>query len=233
VDGRYGVFLAPLVIVVLAGAVAGPVLRVEEVAEHAQFRLSPLSRGGHDVLVAPRRQSAPLTSATLIGVSALVACSALLTAAAAHETAGVPANPAHFFSSWSDPDAPARAVVAAMEAHHLRDAYGDYWTAYVLDFLAPGRLSVSPSALDDVRWPQLAARVGAAKKAAWLFFSPADAVLAAQVFANPSPGPGGYSLSSFEALLGSEHVSYHVVDLGVLDAVVPDAAVRLVPPSAG
>ena len=29
--------------------------------------------------------------------------------------------------------------IRAMAAHHIRDAYGDYWTAYTLDFLAPPR----------------------------------------------------------------------------------------------
>ena len=140
---------------------------------------------------------------------------------------GVPASPGSFFGRWSDPNAPARHVVAAMERADIRDAYGNYWTAYVLDFLAPGRVDVSPSRLDVVRWPAMAATVAASRRPAWLFFAPHRLREAGAAFGNPEPGPGGFDEPQFTGWLEAIGVRYRVVHLGVLDAVVPDRRVRI------
>ena len=221
-DGRYGVFLPPLLAVLGALAVAGPALD-EVAAEQRAARERPVywSKAARiRQLRGPRRQ-AVVGRWALIGASAFVVLAGATTVGAAHEGAAVPLGPQDFFVGWSDPDAAARHVVARMEAAHLRAAYGDYWTAYNLDFLAPGRLQVSPSPLDYDRWPAMAAAVAAAPHPAWLFFAPAKTAAAARAFNNPQPGPGRYTEASFEALLTAQHVPYRVVHLGVLDAVVP------------
>ena len=110
-------------------------------------------------------------------------------------------------------------VVDAMRTHHVEDAYGDYWTAYDLDFVGHGQPVVSPSVLDVNRSAAIAARVGSSKDPAWLFFAPGQPAAAA--FSNPQPGPGPYTEASFEALLRQRGIPFGVVKLGVLDAVVP------------
>jgi hypothetical protein len=105
--------------------------------------------------------------------------------------------------------------------HHITDAYGDYWTAYDLDFLSGGSPAVSPSPYDVVRSSGLAAQVASAKSPAWLFFAPDQVSRAAAVFANPQPGPGPYTEQTFEDHLKALGIGYTVVKLGVLDAVVP------------
>jgi hypothetical protein len=148
-----------------------------------------------------------------VGVIAAVC----LTVAGAR-TAGVPAT---FFTSWRQGDAPMEQAVQALRQHHIAAAYGDYWTAYDLDFLSGGKPAVSPSPLDVVRSKDLAAQVASAKDPAWLFFAPDKSALAAATFGNPQPGPGAYTEQSFEAHLRDLGIDYKVVKLGLLDAVVP------------
>ncbi len=88
-----------------------------------------------------------------------------------------------------------------MAAHHLRTAYGDYWTAYDLDFLAPHTVTVSPSPLDVQRSASLARSVRQGTPQAWLFFAPGREAAAGAAFSNPNPGPGGYSEVAFTAYL--------------------------------
>ncbi len=145
----------------------------------------------------------------------------------AARTGGVPARPAAFVSGWRDPEAPVRQVVAAMDQHGLRYAYGTYWTAYVLDYVAGDRVVVTPSPLDVVRLPSDAAAVAAAGRPAWLFYPTGRTAAAAAAFANPETGPGNYTEAQFESLLTGRHVPYTVVPVGVLDAVVPSRRITL------
>jgi hypothetical protein len=110
---------------------------------------------------------------------------------------------------------------------HIRYAYGTYWTSYDLDFLGPGRVVVSPSPHDVNRWTTATAAVAHAARPSWLFFPPDRTAEATTVFSNPETGPGGYTEPAFVALLDHLGVGYHVVHLGILDAVTPDRAVSL------
>jgi hypothetical protein len=157
-----------------------------------------------------------------------VAMGALTVGAA--RAGGVPPGPGALFHTWGDPEAAVRHVAAELDRHHIRDAYGDYWTAYVLDFVDPGGAVVSPSHLDVVRWPAEAARVRAAPDPAWLFYAPGHLAAATAAFGDPEPGPGNYTLAQFESLLGGLRVPYRLVPLGVLTAVVPARRVTLPTP---
>lgn len=158
---------------------------------------------------------------------ALVACglvvATLLTVAGARAD-GVPAS-SGFFAGWHDGNAPMDQVLAAMRAQHITDAYGDYWTAYDLDFLSGGHPLVSPSVLDVTRSADLAAGVADSADPAWLFFVPGRTAEAASEFDNPQPGPGPYTEQTFEARLRQRGIPFRVVHLGILDAVVPQRRV--------
>jgi hypothetical protein len=165
----------------------------------------------------PRPSEAAVTRGALLLAAAGVLGALCLTVAGAR-TAGVPAT---FFTSWHRGDAPMEEVVHAMRQQHIADAYGDYWTSYDLDFLSGGSPAVSPSPFDVVRATGLAAQVAASPDPAWLFFAPDEAAQAAAVFGNPQPGPGPFT-EQFEAHLRALGIQYRVVQLGILDAVVPD-----------
>ena len=151
-------------------------------------------------------------------LAAVGVIAALCLTVAGARTAGVPAS---FFTSWHQGDAPMEQAVQAMRQHHITDAYGDYWTAYDLDFLSGGSPAVSPSPYDVVRAKGLARKVESSKDPAWLFFAPEQTSRAGTVFGNPQPGPGPYTEQTFEAHLKALGIGYTVVKLGILDAVVP------------
>jgi hypothetical protein len=216
VDGRYGVYLPPLLVLlavwVLPGALA-----------------ATLRRARHPLPAHARRRQPSLRAALALASVGVVAGTAS-TVAVAHEAALVPTRPGAFFSGWSDPNRAARQVVRAMAAHHLDAAYGDYWTAYTLDFLAPRGVAISPSPLDPQRVPGLAHAVASNPNPAWLFFAPGREAAAGAAFANPDPGPGGYSQAVFVGYLTAHGDGYRVIHLGVLNAVVPDRAIGRLPP---
>jgi hypothetical protein len=222
-DGRYGVELPSLLVLLGAVVLAGP-SAVQ--SPGAAGRPAEGGRARH----ARRRRSAARPAGAGPGAVTL-ACAGLLAATlltvAAARAGGVPANPRTFGRGWGDPDAPLRQVAAGLTAHGIRDAYGDYWTAYVLDFIDPKGAVVSPSPLDVVRWPATAAAVGSAPDPAWLFFDPNRLTQATEAFGNTEQGPGNYTEAQFTALLTGRGVAYRVVHLGVLDAVVPARRVTL------
>jgi hypothetical protein len=194
-DGRYGIYLPALVVVLFAVSLG--TLRTK--GPRTDNERTSVARGA---LV--------LAAVGVIGALGLTVAGA--------RTAGVPAS---FFTSWRQGDAPMEQAVQALRQHHITAAYGDYWTAYDLDFLSGGSPAISPSRLDTVRSTGLAAEVASAKDPAWLFFPPQETSRAAAVFGNPQPGPGSYTEQTFEAHLEALGIGYKVVQLGILDAVVP------------
>ena len=198
-DGRFGIYLPPL-LVLLGAAVALPVTRP----------------GGGE----PSRAAAAGRRLSLVAALGVVAAAVALTAAAA-EVGGVPLAPGALLSAGSNPDAAMLAVIDQMVAHHLTDAYGGYWVAYDLDFVSDGRVVVSPPPNQFNRSVALARQVTGSRDPAWLFFAPGQLGPASGTFANPTPGPEPFNEQSFEAFLQSRGVTYRVVHLGVLDAVVP------------
>jgi hypothetical protein len=194
-DGRYGIYLPTLVVILFVTSLE--TLRTK----------APRT---HDTRNAAAQRALVLAA---VGVIA-----ALCLTVAGARSAGVPAT---FFTSWRQGDAPMEQVVQAMRQHHITDAYGDYWTAYDLDFLSGGSPAVSPSPYDVVRSSGLAAEVASAESPAWLFFAPDQVSRAAAAFGNPQPGPGPYTEQTFAGHLKALGIGYTVVKLGVLDAVVP------------
>jgi hypothetical protein len=200
-DGRYGIYVGPLLVVFVFGATA------------RTTGTGPGLHGGRESAPAiARRWQVPCTLA-LLGAT-------VVTVAGAHTASAVPVtHPRAFVSGWHDPNADARDAVKELEAHHLDAAYGDYWTSYVLDVLSGGRVLVSPTSLDVVRDPGLARQV-LQRHPAWLVFSPAAMGAASYDFSNPQPGPGPYDEASLETRLRTAGILFHVVHLGVLDAIV-------------
>jgi hypothetical protein len=217
-DGRYGVYVGPIIVTfVFAAAGARPIGDEEVAPRHRRHRLRS------------SRQAATFRLSTALALGALaIVAAGLLTVLDGQITAATPViGSSAFFSAWHDPDEPIRQAVTNMANSHIRYAYGTYWTSYDLDFLGPGRVVVSPSLHDVNRWTAVTAAVEHAARPSWLFFPPGRTAAATTVFSNPETGPGGYTEPAFVALLHHLRVGYHVVHLGILDAVTPDRAVSL------
>ncbi|MDQ1360019.1 MAG: hypothetical protein QOJ44_396 [Acidimicrobiaceae bacterium] len=218
VDGRYGVYVGPIIVTFVFSAA---------------FAFSPqgLAPDPTERRHRVRRNRSPLElkSSTALGLSAVIVVAAgLLTITDGQITSGTPViGSSAYFSSWHDPDQEIRLVVTNMVRSHIRYAYGTYWTSYDLDFLGSGRVVVTPSPHDFNRWTTATKAVANAATPSWLFFPPARTTAATLAFSNPQVGPGGYSETAFVALLRQLRVGYHIVHLGILDAVTPDRAVTL------
>ncbi len=215
-DGRYGIFLPPLLVVLFVAVLGTPRtatdIRVGDGA--ADGRRPGVGRSARPAWSGSGRPA--VASLGLLGALCLTVAGA--------RSAGVPVA---FFASWHNGDAPLEQVVHDMREHNITSAYGDYWTAYDLDFLSEGSPAISPSPFDVVRASALASQLAASRDPAWLFFAPNQTAAATSAFANPQPGPGPYTEQTFEAHLSQLGIPYNVVKLGILDAVVPQHRVPI------
>jgi hypothetical protein len=159
-------------------------------------------------------------------VLALAATAAVLALSlSAYDTQFLPATGlSGLFRSGPNPNGEALAAIRGLESHHIRDAYADYWVAYNLDFLSQERLRVTDPSAD--RWAALYREVRASQNPAWIFYNPEKVGTAVAEFRSTNQGPFAYPEAVFLAKLAPLHVSYRIVHLGVLDAVVTSRAVR-------
>jgi hypothetical protein len=199
--GQYGVFIVPLVLLVVIGS-AGEWLRSR-----------PLQAAS-----VPRQAG----SAAVLAVVVVLVMSVTTVASFKDEWL----RPLHetFGAGWHDPNRVAEATVVSLERSGVTDAYAVYWgdSAYDLDLLSKDRLAVTDVVAD--RWVPLYDRVRNAPDQAWLFFSPTQAAVAANAF-QTGPGPSSFPESLFLSRLHALGVGYRTVDAGLLVAVVPDRSV--------
>lgn len=203
-DGRYAVFLGPLVAMTLAVGCVEGARRLGRVGRHTTAR-------------------AALSGGVALAVVVLVATGLSLTSfwRSTHGVAG-----ASFVES-GNPNGPTLAAIAALEAGGVRDATADYWVAYKVDFLSHGRLSVGTAPGDVDRWSVPQQAVAGNPRAAYLFV-PASELATGLVqfgFTDDIVGPAGLSEAQVTGGLDRLGVPYRVVDAGLLRAVVPARAV--------
>lgn len=208
-DGRYGVYVAAfLVLVVAIGCDQVPAL---------------FGRRGH------RHSHARDSKAARYLMCGLLAATAVLTAISFHQSSSWFDRGNHaFLSNWRDPNAPTSQVIASLESAGVRTGYADYWVAYDLDFLSNGRLAVTTvTGADTNRSQSINRTVEASPRAAWLFVPPGRVLEGYQQFAGTPAilGPASMSEDAFKAKLHALGVSYHVVDAGMIQAVVPSRSV--------
>jgi hypothetical protein len=220
-DGRYGLYLVPLMAVaagsgwdrLLTGLARDPADGSRRAIRHARRR--------------HRHATARLVAAGTI-VCALAATSSVagidgLTAVPGRTTTtGFAASP---LAVTGHPDAVAHQVVDTLAAHHVTDLVAGYWVAYVLDVVGDGQVTATPAG--RARSAAIAQAVARSPRSAWLFVGPtaADVALCGVVFENPSPEPLGLGAPTLEALLRRSGISFTTVPAGPMVAVVPASSV--------
>jgi len=75
-----------------------------------------------------------------------------------------------FLSGWKDPGVVAEHSIQTLEALGVHDAYAEYWVAYDLDYLSPGRLVVTDPYTD--RWVAEYYRVIHSSNQDWIILFP-------------------------------------------------------------
>ncbi len=208
-DGRYGVYVGAFLVLVLAiGCDQAPAL---------------LGRTGH------RHSHAHQPRAPRYLMCGLLVLSSVLTVISFHQSSSWFDRGNHgFLANWRDPNAPTDQAISRLEAGGVATGYADYWVAYDLDFFSNGRLAVTTVAGADTNRSQSIDRtVERSSRAAWLFVPSGRIVEGYQQFAGTPAivGPASMTEDAFITRLHALGVSYHVVDAGLVQAVVPSRPV--------
>ena len=200
-DGRYGVFLAPVLSLVLMGA------------------LSAVER--------PWRGTAGATGVRRVvalgSTYALLALAATTTWVAFATTFQVLA-PGHSLAGWQANVSPTvTALAASLEHDGIFDVYSDYWVGYDLQFMSGGKVITFPIAQD--KDPADGRRVTSARRAAWVFVNTtplAQSAADTQLGAGGALNPPGVTESTLLAWLEAHDVGYTHQTVGPFVVVLPD-----------
>lgn len=219
-DGRYAIFLAPVIALVAVAA-----------AQQA-LGLLPLRR----VPVLPRVELQRLGGPVLV-VLAGVALTLGAVGRLDPYRPSLAAGRTGWFSLQSNPDSYLLPTLTALEQDGVSGAYVGYWVAYDLAFQAQGRVAVSD--VTFARYAPYLSEVEAAPRSAWLFPSPAGLPQLEAETGTPllEPGciggvsvtPGASSCLSepqLEAYLRSVGDPYRRLGAGDFVAVVPSRPVN-------
>jgi hypothetical protein len=195
-DGRYAVYLAPLLILVIAVA-ADRLGRLRRARPHCRTRrFGAGATGVRDLAVA--------------GLAVVVVVSAVCTVDAFHRDTGAGAS--DLTSGWHAADRADRAAIHHLEALGLTAGFASYWVAYDVDFLSRRRLDIATAGTDPDRDPAVAAAAAVAPHPVWLF-------------APPFNGPAGQLEAQLTAHLRSLGVGYRVFHWGQVTCVAPASRV--------
>jgi hypothetical protein len=199
-DGRYAVFLFPLLAMALAiGASEGSAM------VQRRIRAAPTRYWAAGVLSAV---TVPCVILCILGFGSNMVW--------IDGTVG-------FSSAWGNPDGPTRQAISRLEASRATVGYADYWVSYRLDFLSHNALVFSPAGGEPDRWAALDHTVRSSSHQAWLFVP--STPLSDIQFSSNLEGPDGLSEGRFLAELSHLGVAYRVLDAGLVQAVIPNRPV--------
>jgi 4-amino-4-deoxy-L-arabinose transferase-like glycosyltransferase len=199
-DGRYAVYLAPVLALLVASL------------------LGTLGRRG-----SPRARLAPALGLIAALALTLTAAARLAPYVPLAGTQGARSQ----WTSWqADPNGWLRPLVTDLERRHVRDAYAGYWIAYALTFESHGRVvSADPS---DDRYPLYLAEIRRSPRQAWVFPRQSTlAVLNAAAGVHSWLPNGCLTLAEFADDLNSNGVAYQIVEAGYFTIVYPARAVAV------
>ena len=197
-DGRYAVYLAPVLALLVASA------------------LCELGRGSSRLA-----RAAPV--AGLIAALALTAGAAARLAPYA-PFAGSTGSRSGWTSWTADPNEWIRPLVTALERSHVGGAYAGYWVAYALTFEAHGHVTAADPGVN--RYPPSLAAVAQSPRQAWVFpRQSALGALNAAVGAHPWLPGRDWALADFESYLRRHNVAYRSENSGYFTIVYPARAV--------
>lgn len=195
-DGRYGGYIVPLLAIVVAVGCR----------ESARW-------------LGNRRGTTNLVMAGTVVIATVLAVAGLVGTVRQHEST--------YVKKWQNPDASTLSAIAKLRHAGVSAAYADYFVAYKLDFLSEGRLTVTTVGYDDDRSESINSAVHESAKQAWLFVPKNEASIDGTQFSAPTVivGPDMVTQSEFIKKLDQLGDPYHVIDVGLLRAVIPQRSV--------
>jgi hypothetical protein len=206
-DGRYIVFLGPLLALSVVSGVEEGVVR----------------------LANRRTWSTSSASIATFAVSTLLAAGVVLSvfALAGDNHTSV----SSLMSGWHEPDAPVSSAVATLHTAGVRNGFADYWVAYKLDLLSGQDMTFSTARGDVDRHKAFDRVVDAATSQAWIFVPASEARIGYEQFSPTTmiAGPDGLTETDFLTALRSLKVPFRVVNAGIVSAVIPARKVTFTP----
>jgi hypothetical protein len=248
-DGRYAIFLPPLLALVAVNGCEHAVTQWERLRCRPRAVATMLGDPGDPTLAAgleneyardryekPQKsvRSAPSTpptrttlavskrsgpAATVVGMLGAALVLAL-SVAGFHQATGISLHT--YARGWSDPDRASERTVAALEAAHIGPGYADYWVAYKLDFLSGGKLELGTSGTDVVAFPSIQIQAAEARHQSWVFVPPADMAVDEGQFGDTDyiSGPDGVTLAAFVSGLQRTTVPFRLLRIGLIDVII-------------
>lgn len=204
-DGRYGIYLPPLLALMLATGCEG-LFRMDFPWAHRRAR--------------HRRAMSATRTASRAGVTVVataVATVALVLAVTGFSELKAGAS----VSLRADPNAATEHAVAVLEQHHLMHGFANYWVGYKLDYLSGRHLVFTPVRGDQVRSESIYEEASSSQPVAWLFVPTAQLEKAELQFGTKDVEVGYDPEASFLSALRTLGDAYTVVHTGLIDAVVP------------
>ena len=193
-DGRYGIYLAPVLALLVASA-----------------------------LVAIARRSSRLArAAPVLGLAAALALTVGAAVRLAPYAPGGGSGGARAgWTSWQpDPDRWLRPLLTALERSHVRGAYAGYWVAYALTFDAHGQVTAADPGVD--RYPPYLTAIARSQDQAWVFpRSSTLGALDAAVGAHPWLPDWSVTPASLESYLNLHGIAYRSANAGYFTVVYP------------
>jgi hypothetical protein len=216
-NGRYGLFLPPLLIMMIA-------VGSSEIAQRVTFLPSTPSPSGR--ISRDQKAHGVASRKGILLMSCITGASLVLCVVGFVQTAHLPYA---FTDSWGQPDDSSLTAVSLLERSGITTGYADYWVAYKLDFLSQRQLTITTIGSDANRSQSIRVAVLSSRQPAWLF-APLDAAQSRASGTQLSAprlaiGPGGISQADFIATLKRLGVGYTIVHTSLLNAVVPDEKV--------
>ena len=197
-DGRYAIYLAPVLALLVASALC-------EVG---------------------RRPSRLARAAPVLGLIAVLALTAGAVGRLAPYVPVAASDGAQSgWTTWSaDPDEWVRPLVSALERSHVEGAYVTYWVAYTVTFEAHNQVVAVDPGMD--RYPPYLAAIARSSRQAWVFPRPsALGALNAAVGVHSWLLGRSWTSADFENYLGQYRIPYSTEDAGYFTIVYPARAV--------
>jgi hypothetical protein len=206
-DGRYTGFLFPLLVMVVVIGASEAAILLRQRRLIASDRVAPLRR---------------------VIVAGLVIFTVVAGGVGFVDYTHYRDPQASLIGGWGDPNGPSQPAITKLEQAGIRTGYANYWVAYRLDLLSGGTLTLTSVAPDIVRSTVMTRTVDDSKRPAWIFIpsvSPTSTAVAQFAQTAGIQGPNGLPEATFVADLQRMGIGYRVVNVGLIQAIVPDRRV--------
>lgn len=202
IDGRYGVYLTPLLVLTLAIGVERLIRWVR-----LSFSTTTVLLAGRAVVIVALAGAMSYTSWQFGWWSTTLASSR-----------------GPLLSGYTASDGNFKPLAEALAADGVRTGWADYWNAYRLDFLSGAVLHLSPTPNDSERNKAYGEEARRSASSIWLVIGPPNATKTGPALSDPAPGLQSWGM--LRARFLAHHISWRVREVQGVWIIAPTTAVN-------